>query len=840
MSLSQRVVIIGAGIVGVNVADELVSRGWTNITVVEQGPLAMPGGSTSHAPGLVFQTTPSKTMTSLAKYTVEKLLSLDCFNQVGGLEVATSPERLDELKRKHGFASSWGVEARLIGPEECRKIYPLLKSEGILGGLHIPTDGLALAARSVQLLIERTRKAGVRYLELTPVTGIEQGDGHVTGVKTNRGSISADIVLSCAGFWGVELGAMIGLPIPLQPVAHQYAHTAPLPALEGNNPMPNGATRPILRHQDQDLYYREHGDHLGIGYYGHRPMPVVAASLGVTPKQVNENNMPSRLDFTPSDFESAWKHSGDLLPALRDSKVASGFNGIMSFTPDGGPLIGRAPNLEGFYVAEAIWVTHSAGAARALAQILTTGKSEIDLTECDLSRFDEVQLTPDYVRETSLQNFVEVYDVLHPLQPRESPRNLRLSPFHARQQELGVYLLESGGWERPHWYEANAHLLSHLPPEWQPVDRDSWSARYYSPIAAAEAWKTRTTAAMFDLTPIRRLQVSGPGALDLLQRLTTSDMAKKPGTVTFTLLLDGHGGILSDIFVARLSSDVFLLALNGPADFAYLSREARLQAKERPESVALVRDVTGGTCCIGLWGPRAADVISAVCADDLTDKALPESHLKAICVGGVPAIAMRKSFVGEHGWEIHASAENGQRLWDALWVAGQAHGLIAAGRIAFNALRLEAGFRSYGSDITTEHNPFEAGMESAVDAGKEDYVGYDAIKRLAKENVTRRLRCFVISDRRSVVLGKEPVFFDGKAVGYVTNAAFGYTVGAPIAYGYLPNAVKDGDTVEIEYFGRRIKATVAPEPLYHGQMNRLEATSAVGKSSERPLTRSRL
>lgn len=840
MSLSQRVVIIGAGIVGVNVADELVSRGWTDITVVEQGPLAMPGGSTSHAPGLVFQTTPSKTMTSLAKYTVEKLLSLDCFNQVGGLEVATTPERLQDLKRRHGFASSWGVEARLIGPEECKEIYPLLKSDGILGGLHIPTDGLALAARSVQLLIERTRKAGVRYLELTPVTGIDQRDGHVTGVKTKSGVIPADIVISCGGFWGVELGAMIGLPIPLQPVAHQYAKTAPIPALKGKNPMPNGATRPILRHQDRDLYYREHGDHLGIGSYGHRPIPVVAASLGETPKRVDENNMPSRLEFTPADFEEAWKHSCELLPALRESRVASGFNGIMSFTPDGGPIIGRAPNLEGFFIAEAIWVTHSAGAARALAQILTTGKSEIDLTECDLSRFDEVQLTPAYVRETSLQNFVEVYDILHPLQPRESPRNLRLSPFHARQKELGAYFLESGGWERPHWYEANAVLLRHLPPEWQPVGRDDWSARYYSPIAAAEAWKTRTAAAMYDLTPIRRLQVSGPGALDLLQRLTTSDMAKDPGTVTFTLLLDAHGGILSDVFVARLSSDVFLLALNGPTDFAYLTREARLQTKRTPERATLVRDVTGGTCCIGLWGPRARNVVSAVCADDLSDSALPESRLKAITVGCIPAIAMRKSFVGEHGWEIHASAENGQRLWDTLWEAGQTHGLIAAGRIAFSALRLEAGFRTYGSDITTEHNPFEAGLGSAIDGGKEGYVGCDAIRRLAKGSVSRRLRCFVINDGRSVVLGKEPVFFGGKVVGYVTNAAFGYTMGAPIAYGYLPSAAREGDTVEIEYFGRRIQATVASEPLYHGRVDRPESLSTVERGPELPSLRSRL
>jgi glycine cleavage system aminomethyltransferase T/glycine/D-amino acid oxidase-like deaminating enzyme len=810
MGSAQRVVIIGAGIVGANIADELVLRGWSNITVVEQGPLDLPGGSTSHAPGLVFQTNSSKTMSSFAKYTVEKLLSLECFNQVGGLEVAATPARLEELKRKHGLASSWGIESRLISADECWEIYPLLNKDVVLGGLHIPSDGLALAAAAVQLLIERTRKAGVRYVGLTPVTGIEQNEGHVTGVVTKDGTIPADIVLSCAGLWGVEVGAMIGLPIPLQPVAHQYAKTRPLPAQKGRNTLPNGASLPILRHQDRDLYYREHGDQIGIGFYGHRPLPVVAASLGETPKNVDEHNMPSRLNFTPEDFEPGWKLSQELLPVLQDSDVASGFNGIMSFTPDGGPLIGMAPNLEGFYVAEAVWVTHSAGVARAVAQLLTTGRSETDLSECDLARFEEVQLTPAYVSETSQQNFVEVYDILHPLQPRESPRGLRVSPFHSRQRELGAYFLEAGGWERPQWYEANADLLEQLPARWKPAERDTWSSRYYSPIAAAEAWRTRTAAAMYDLTPIRRLEVSGPGAVDLLQRLTTGNIAMNPGTVKFTLLVDDQGGIRSDIFVARLLGDVFQLAVNGPADLDYLAREARIQRKKSRGRYVQVRDITGGTCCVGLWGPRSSDIIAEVSSDDFTDKGLPYSHAKKVVIAGVPALAIRLSFVGEQGWEIHASADNGSRLWDALMQAGQPYGVIAAGRSAFNALRLEAGFRTWGTDMTTEHNPFEAGLENAVETGKGEYVGRAALERLSKQKVSRRLRCLTIDDGQSVVMGKEPVYFQGKAVGYVTNAAFGYTIGKPIAYTYLPSTVNEGNAVEIEYFGRRVKATVTP------------------------------
>ena len=826
MKCASRVVIIGAGIVGTNLADELVSRGWTNITVVEQGPLNMPGGSSSHAPGLVFQTNPSKTMTLFARYTVEKLSSLEmegqtCFNQVGGLEIATTTARLEELKRKHGYASSWGIEAHLISAEECLETYPQLNKDLVLGGLHIPSDGLALTARAVQLLIARTREAGVRYLESTPVTGIEQADGHVTGVVTPGDIIPADIVISCAGFWGVEVGAMVGLTIPLLPLAHQYVKTTAVPALAGHNTLPNGASLPILRYQDQDLYYREHGEQYGIGYYGHRPMPVVAASLGATPKHVDEKHMPSRLEFTSEDFKPAWELSQELLPALRQSEIADGFNGIFSFTPDGGPLVGQSPTLDGFYVAEAVWVTHSAGVARAVAEMLTTGRSEIDLAECELSRFEQVQLAPSYISETSQQNFVEVYDIIHPLQPRDSPRNLRVSPFHARQRELGAFFLEAGAWERPYWYEANAELIKHLPAEWQPVERDTWSARYYSPIAAVEAWKTRTAVALFDMTPLRRLEVSGPGAVDLLQRLTTGDVSKKPGAVTYTLLLDGHGGIRSDVTVARLDNDLFQLGVNGPVDLVYLQREARWQRKQSHNGWVEVRDITGGTCCIGLWGPRARDVISAVTSDDFSNKGLRYFRAKRAIIAGIPVTAMRLSYVGELGWELYTSADNGQRLWDALWQAGQAHGVVAAGRSAFNALRLEKGYRAWGTDMTTEHDPYEAGVGFAVKEGKRGYVGQAALEGRSQQTANRRLCCLLVDDGRSVVLGKEPVYYNGRATGYVTSAAFGYTLGKPIAYAYLPGTVVEGEAVEIEYFGRRIQATVTAEPLYDPKMSRL-------------------
>ncbi|MDQ0851826.1 glycine cleavage system aminomethyltransferase T/glycine/D-amino acid oxidase-like deaminating enzyme [Arthrobacter sp. B3I9] len=833
MSASPRVVIIGAGIVGTNLADELASRGWTNITVVEQGPLELAGGSTSHAPGLVFQTNPSKTMTEFASYTVDKLLSLSadgisCFNQVGGLELATTEARLEDLKRKLGYATSWGVEGRIIDADECEKHYPLLNkgalADGrrILGGLYVPSDGLAAAARAVQLLISKTRAAGVTYLGSTAVTGIEHSGGKVTGVETADGVVPADIVVSCAGFWGRELGRLAGLSVPLLPLAHQYAKTTPLDVLRGVNELPNGASKPILRYQDRDLYFREHGDRIGIGSYAHKPMPADMGNLPrVAADEMSDHHMPSRLDFTLEDFAPVWEDCQDLLPALHSARIDDGFNGIFSFTPDGGPLMGEAPDVEGLFVAEAVWVTHSAGVAKAMAELLIEGQSRTDLHGCELTRFEKVQTSDAYVSETSQQNFVEIYDVLHPLQPKESPRDLRVSPFNVRQKELGAFFLESAAWERPHWFEANRGLLEELPAEWQAPERDEWSAMFSSPISAAEAWKTRTAVALFDMTPLKRLSVVGPGAQALLHRLSTGNIAKKPGAVTYCLLLEHDGGIRSDVTVARLAEEEFQLGVNSNVDFDYLRVEARKQSAADPAQWVHVSDITGSTCCIGLWGPLAREVIGKVSSDDLTNDGLKYFRTKEISVGGIPVTAMRLSYVGELGWELYTTAEYGLKLWDLLFEAGQEHGIIAAGRGAFNSMRLEKGYRLWGTDMTSEHHPYESGLGFSVAKDKTGFVGAEALAARKEQPATRALRCLTVDDGTSLVLGKEPVYVNGSAAGYVTSAAYGYSVRKPIAYAWLPASVSEGDSVEVEYFGKRIAATVTAEPLFDPGMERL-------------------
>ncbi|GAA3398218.1 GcvT family protein [Cryptosporangium minutisporangium] len=797
----MRVIIVGAGVVGSAIADELTQRGWTDVLVLDQGPLYATGGSSSHAPGLVFQTNPSKTMTNFAQYTVEKLqgFGADVFLPVGGLEVATTPARLIELHRRAGFAASWGLPGRVLDPEQTASLHPLLHADRILGGYHTPTDGLVHAVNAVTAQAERAIGHGARFLGGHTVTAVLRGpDGRVAGVETDRGRFDAGIVIGAAGFWGPRFGALVGLPVPLLPLAHQYVTTGPLAALAGAE---SDATAPILRHQDADLYFREHGDRVGIGSYAHRPMPVTEIRT-----HAEASVMPSVQKFTPDDFDPSWDDAVALLPALAETKVADGINGIFSFTADGFPLLGEHRDLPGLWVAEAVWVTHSAGVARAVARWIVDGDPGIDVHECDLYRFDPVQLTESYVRERAIRNFVEVYDILHPLDPPTTSRPLRVSPFHPRQQELGAVFTEGGGWERPLWFGANDSL-----PEAAGIpDRDAWAARHWSKTAGAEALVTRDRVAMYDMTPLMRLEVAGPGALAFLQRMTTNNLDKAPGAVTYTLLLTEAGGVRSDLTVARLAPDRFQVGVNGPLDLDRLLRHA-------PDDVH-VRDVTGGTCCVGLWGPRARDLLQPLTTTDVSHGAFGYFKARHLVVGDVPVDALRLSYVGELGWELYTSADLGLRLWDTLWDAGQRLGVIAAGRSAFNSLRLEKGYRLAGTDMTTEHDPYAAGLGFAVRNDKA-FLGRDALRDLGEP--AARLTVLTLDDPAAVVLGKEPVYVDGNAAGYVTSAAYGYTIGRCVAYAWLPASLAPGDAVTIDYLGTRLPATVGTEPLVDPGMLRI-------------------
>ena len=815
---TPKVVIVGAGIVGTSLADELTARGWTDVTVLDRGPLFATGGSTSHAPGLVFATNPSKTMTELASYTLEKFSALEhpdgwCFSHVGGLEVATTEARLDDLHRKAGWAASRGVEHELLSPAECLARYPLLDPDQIVGGFFTPRDGLAKALRAAEAQATRAISRGARFVPHTEVIDVVEENGEVRGVRTATGVVDADIVVCCTGFWGREFGRRVGLTIPLVPMAHQYAYTTPLESRHGANSVVAEASLPILRHQDHDLYYREHGDRLGIGYYGHRPMPSDVNALDYD-STVSLEEMPSKLMFTPDDFAEAWDQTITLIPELATGKVDDGFNGIFSFTPDGHSVVGEHRDLKGFWVAEAVWVTHSAGIARTVAEWMVDGTPAVDTHEFDLYRFENAALTDDYILTTSSQSFVEVYDIIHPHDQVAAPRGVRTSPFYDRQAALGAEFWVANLWERPAWFETNQAILDELVAGGMQIpQRDNWSARNWSPISVAEAAWTRSHVAMYDMTPLTRYEVSGPGAADYLQRLTTNNVDKSIGSITYTLMLDDAGGVRSDLTVARLGADLFQVGANGPIDFDWMSRHLPAD-----RSVTL-RDITGATCCIGLWGPSARDVLAPLTPTDLTNDGLKYFRCVQTTIGSVPVTLMRVSYVGELGWEIYADAEYGRGLWDLLMAAGAEYRIIAAGRIAFNALRIEKGYRSAGADMTTEHTPAAAGLSFAVKSSKQDFVGK---KALDQRECTSRLRTIKFDDPAAVVLGKEPVTVDGNVVGYVTSAGWSPTICACLAYAWLPSDLPDLTAVEVDYLRTSYGALVISDPVVDPEMARIK------------------
>jgi glycine cleavage system aminomethyltransferase T/glycine/D-amino acid oxidase-like deaminating enzyme len=805
------VVIVGAGIVGCSVAEHLTLLGWRDVVVLDQGPLFEPGGSTSHAPGLMFQTNPSKTMTDLAKYSVKRYSELEldgqpCGYQVGGIEIAATSERWKDLKRKHGLATSWGLESDLISPEECVEKIPLLDPDRIYGGFYVPSDSIAKAVRACEAMARDATEHGAKFYGETEVTVIEVEEGRVKAAETSKGRIETEMVLSCAGMWGPRIGRMVGMSIPLTPLQHQYAWTTPVPELAGET---EEVSHPILRHQDYSMYFRQREDRYGVGSYRHRSMPISPDDI---PKYEDALVLPSIMEFTPEDFEGPWQEARRMLPALGNVEIDEAMNGLFSFTPDGMPLLGESREARGFWVAEAVWITHAVGVGKVMAEWITDGVPSIDTSGCDIHRFEPYALSPAYVSARSSQSFQEVYDIIHPQQPMEEPRPLRTSPFYPRQRELGAYFLEASGWERPQWYAANDSLLAgrEIP------DLEEWAGHYWSPIVGAEHQVTRERGALYDMASLKKAEVTGPGALEFLQHLNTNQLDKPVGSVTYTLMLDEKAGVRSDITVARLEEDHFRLGLNGPRDIEWMERHL-------PEDGSVhIRDISGDTCCVGVWGPVARELVQSLSPDDLSNEAFGFFKARRVYVGEVPVVALRVSYVGELGWELYTTADLGLRLWDLLWETGRPLGVIAGGRGAFSGLRLEKGYRMWGTDMTTEHDPYEAGLGFAVKLDKGEFVGREALLRRKEEGPRRKLSCLLLDDPRVVVMGSEPVYSEGRTVGYVTSAAYGYSIEQSIAYGWLPPELsEEGAKVEIEYFGERHGAAVVEEPLFDPAMKRM-------------------
>jgi glycine cleavage system aminomethyltransferase T/glycine/D-amino acid oxidase-like deaminating enzyme len=817
-----RLVIIGAGIAGCSAAYHLARLGWREVVVVDQGPLFHTGGSTSHAPGGLSLVAGSRLLTGFASYSLPLYASLEADGRrgahlVGALEVARSEERWQELKRRAGWGKSFGVQGHLLTPDESARLVPVLNSQAIVGGFHSPGAGIGDPVTAAEALARGAMAAGAASFHgHTQVTGIEVQAGRVRAVAV-RGPdgparIAAEAVLICAGIWGPLVGRLAGITVPLMPMEHQYVKVGPVPELAA---LGREIALPIVRVHDHLMYCRMHGADWGMGNYNHIPLPV--APEHIRPYAEHDPD-PSKNAFTPEHFAEPFRQVAEVFPFVAGKPITESFNGMFAFTPDGMPLLGPHPAVAGLWLAEAIWITHAGGAGRAIAEWMTHGAPGVDAREADISRFHAHALTPSYIRARGEEAYKNTHLIIHPAEPTRRPRGLRHTPLHARYAAQQGCFIEFGGWERAAWCEANAGLPR---PDWPA--RTGWAARYWSPIQGQEHLAVRAAAALFDMSTFTKIEVEGPGALELMQWVFSNQMDVRAGRVVYTLMLEVNGGIRSDMTVVRLGPERFRIlagAAAGPRDLAWLRR----QAAERG-SPARITDVTPAYAALGLWGPRARAILAAAAPeDDLSNAGFPYYTARSVTVGSAPCLALRVSYVGELGWEIYAPAEYALHVWEAVWQAGQPHGLIAAGVGAMDSLRIEKGYRRLGADMDGETTPREAGMEHVVRMGKGDFVGRAALLERNAQPPRRKLACLTLDRPGDVVLGREPILVEGRPAGYVTSANTGYSVGRHVAYGLLPvEAAETGRGVEIEYFGERLPATVQTEPLFDPEGKRLRA-----------------
>jgi len=812
------VVVIGAGIVGNSLVHHLARLGWRDIVLIEKGPLPNPGGSTGHASNFIFLTDHSKEMTSFTLDSVRQYVELGVFTRCGGIEVARTPERMEELKRRLASSHSWGVEAELIPPARVRELVPYLDERVIRGGFHAPGVGVVDSLRAGTLMREAAQTLGALTVSpMTEVTSIDVADGRIVAVHTDRGSVLTDTIVVACGIWSPRIARMAGASIPLTPAVHQMISVGPVPQFADTV---GEIQFPIVRDMDTNMYERQHGADLEVGSYAHRPILMEPDEI---PSLAEAARTPTELPFTSDDFDPQMEQALELMPEILGNErvgIRYAINGLLSLTPDGAPILGETPEVRGLWSAAAVWIKEAPGVARTIAEWMTDGSPEIDPHASDVARFHAHQRTPLHVRARSAEGFNKTYGIVHPAEQWASNRNVRLSPMRAQEEALGAVFFETAGWERPYWYASNERLLAEYGDRVMPRAAE-WESRWWSPIINAEHLAMRDRVAMVDLSAFAIFDVTGPGAAACLQHVAVNQVDVPVGRVVYTPLLNEAGGIKADLTIMRLAPDRFRVVTGGGGGMT----DKKWFVDHLPaDGSAQLTDVTSAWTTIGVWGPRARDLVGSVAEEDVSNAGFPFATCRELTLGPVRALASRISYVGELGWEIYAPMEQGARLWDVLWEAGRPLGAVPVGIGVYATTgRLEKGYRAHGNELELEYDLVEAGL-ARHSVKDEDFVGRGAYLAQRAAPPAARLCTLTVDDHapgggpRRYMLGREPVVTpDGRPLvdskgrrSYVTSAGSGPSLGRHLLMAYLPpDAARLGTKLAVEYFGEHYPVTVA-------------------------------
>jgi glycine cleavage system aminomethyltransferase T/glycine/D-amino acid oxidase-like deaminating enzyme len=798
-----RVVIIGGGVGGASIAYHLAQLGERDVVLVDRSELT--SGSTFHSAGLVGQLRGSVSLTRMMMDSVALYRTLDCgWVECGGIRLACTEEREEEVMRQVAWSRTFGLPLQLLSADEAQALFPLMVTDGVRCASYLPTDGYLDPSLLTYALIDGARRGGCRVFTHTRVHDVVVTEGRVRGIRTEWGDIEAEIVVNAGGMYAAEIGRMAGVRVPVIPFAHEYLVTQPFRERDRTQPPSH---LPTLRDPDNLVYFREEGAGLVMGGYERDSAPWF----------LDEHH----VDRIPPDFngrllEEDWPRFEEIalnctkrVPAMEDVRVTRLINGPEAFTPDNEFCLGES-DVRGLFVAAGFCAHGLAGAGgvgKVMAEWIVGGEPSLDVWEMDIRRFGPQYRSPRYSLARAREVYETYYDIRYPGHERQAGRPLRTSCAYAWHRDHGAAFGEKSGWERVNWYASNAAAGdASLRPR-------GWAGRHWSAAIGAEAMATRTTAGLYDESSFAKLEVCGPGAARLLERLCDNRIADEVGRITYTQMLNRRGGIECDFTVTQVAPEVFQIVTGtafGNHDAAWIRRHL-----PHDGSVTL-SDVTSRWACFALWGPRAADILRPLTPDPLD---FGYMRMREIAVGDVPVRALRVTFVGEAGWELYCPTEYGAGLWRVLWEAGRPHELMAGGYRAIDALRLEKGYRVWAADITPDETPLEAGLDFCVRDDR-SFVGADALRE-----PRRRLRCLLLEDPRSVALGNEPVRVGEEICGRVTTGGYGYTVGRSIAYAYLPAEHGVGTEVHVDIFGRWVAGEVAAEPLLDPEGARLRVVT---------------